>query len=437
MSDRLNLKSSKIDSNMSHPAAPAGGYNDLRVAVVHDWLVTYGGAERVLEQILALFPKADLFTLCDFFGPDRRGPVLNKTSVTSFLQKMPFAAKKYRSYLPLMPMAVEQFDLSEYDLVISSSHAVAHGVLTTADQLHLSYFNNTMVYAWDLYHHYLRGAGLHWGLRGMLAKAVMHYIRTWDAASAGRVDRYIANSYYMARRIAKLYGHEAKVIYPPVDVEAFALHPRKSVYYIAVSRLVPFKRIDLVVEAFNRLPDRRLIILGDGPQRAKLQAMAEKNIRFLGFRNREEVYQFVKNARGFLFPSEEPFGIAAVEAQAAGTPVIAYRAGAATEIVIDGETGMFFNRQTPDDLVEAIKRFEDMEHLFEPEWVRENATRFSVASFRQRFARYVDLALEAHFHRGELPGNRIRRDAVDMAPRFLSGVRDHSREHIYEDTVVG
>jgi glycosyltransferase involved in cell wall biosynthesis len=309
-------------------------------------------------------------------------------------------------------------------------------VLTTADQLHLSYINNTMVYAWDLYHHYMRGAGLHRGLRGMLARAVMHYIRTWDAASAGRVDRYIANSYYMARRIAKLYGHEAKVIYPPVDVEAYALHPKKSVYYVAVSRLVPFKRIDLVVEAFNKLPDRRLIIIGDGPERVKLEAMAGKNIRFLGFRNREDVYDYVKNARGFLFASEEPFGIAAVEAQAAGTPVIAYRGGAATEIVIDGETGIFFDRQTPDDLIEAIKRFEDRGYEFDPERVRANAMRFSVASFRQSFARYVDLALEAHFQRRELPGKRILRDAADMAPRSLSCDRDYSRARIYEESIL-
>lgn len=397
MSERLKLIVQGSENNVHRFDDHYVSVSDLKIAVVHDWLVTYGGAERVLEQILTLFPQADLFTLCDFFDDDRRRHILGKTPTTSILQKMPWAKSKYRSYLPLMPMAVEQFDLSDYDLVISSSHAVARGVLTTSDQLHLSYINNTMVYAWDMYHHYLRSAGLHRGLRGMIAKAIMHYIRNWDAASGHRVDRYIANSEYMSRRIAKLYGREAEVIYPPVEVEAFELQSLKEDYYVTVSRLVPFKRIDLIVEAFNRMPDRKLIIIGDGPEMKKLQAAAGSNIEFLGFRNRETVNEYVKKARAFLFSSAEPFGIAVVEAQACGTPVIAYGRGAAPEIIADGESGLFFHHQKADELADAVERFEKIKHWFEPERIRANAMRFSSDSFREQFRLFVERAVAEFF----------------------------------------
>ncbi len=373
--------------------------SDLKIAVVHDWLVTYGGAERVLEQILKLFPHADLFTLCDFFNDDQRGHILGKHPTTSVLQKMPWAKSKYRSYLPLMPIAVEQFDLSDYDLVISSSHAVARGVLTTSDQLHLSYINNTMVYAWDMYHHYLRSAGLHRGMRGVIAKAVMHYIRNWDAASGNRVDRYIANSEYMSRRIAKLYGREAEVIYPPVEVDNFKLQQEKENYYVTVSRLVPFKRIDLIVEAFNRMPEKKLVILGDGPDMKKLRATAGANIEFFGFRNSEIVNEYVKKARAFLFSSAEPFGIAVVEAQACGTPVIAFGKGAAPEIIADGESGVFFHQQEAGALIDAVERFEKIGSWFEPERIRANAMRFSAESFREQFRQFVEQAAAEHFRR--------------------------------------
>jgi len=399
MSNRLIFKDRRAESRVRPQFEGIASLRGLRVAVVHDWLITYGGAERVLEQILTLCPQADLFALCDFFEGDQRAHVLNKPSTTSFLQKLPKARTKYRSYLPLMPMAVEQFDLSGYDLVISSSHAVARGVLTTCDQLHISYINNTMVYAWDMYHHYLRGGGLHRGLRGMIAKAIMHYIRTWDTASAYRVDRYIANSEYMSRRLAKLYGREATVIYPPVEVDNFELHRQKEDYYVVVSRLVPFKRIDLIIDAFNRMPDRKLIILGDGPDMKKLQQMAGANIRFLGFRNRETVSIYVKRARALLFSSVEPFGIAVVEAQACGTPVIALGRGAAQEIIIDGETGLFFQQQDGRGLIDAIERFEKIRHWFEPERIRANAMRFSVESFREQFGRFIEQAVADHFGR--------------------------------------
>ncbi len=363
---------------------------NLRVAVVHDWLVTFGGAERVLQQILSLFPQADLFALCDFFDDHQRANIFGKMAKTSFIQRLPFAKAKYRSYLPLMPMAVESFDLSDYDLIISSSHAVARGVITTADQMHIAYINNTMVYAWDMYHHYLRGAGLHRGPGGLIARLIMHYIRTWDSASAHRVDHYIANSEYMAHRIDKLYRRPSTVIYPPVDVNRFDLYPDKEDYYIVVSRLVPFKRIDLVVDAFNRMPDRKLIVLGDGPEMKKLRAAAGPNITFHGFSNPGTVREYVKQARAFLFPSEEPFGIAAVEAQACGTPVIAYGKGASREIVVDGETGIFFDCQHPLSIVEAVNRFERLQGHFDPERIRDNAARFSTDIFRDQLTAFIE-----------------------------------------------
>ncbi len=362
----------------------------LRVAVVHDWLVTFGGAERVLQQILGLFPQADLFVLCDFFSDPQRANIFGKKAKTSFIQRLPFAKTKYRFYLPLMPLAIESFDLSGYDLIISSSHAVARGVITAADQMHIAYINNTMVYAWDMYHHYLRGAGLHRGPAGLAAKLIMHYIRTWDSASAHRVDHYIANSEYMARRLEKLYRRPSTVIYPPVDVNKFELYPDKEDYYIVVSRLVPFKRIDVVVEAFNRMPDKKLLILGDGPEMKKLRAAALANITFLGFSNPKTVREYIKQSRAFLFPSEEPFGIAAVEAQACGTPVIAYDKGASREIIIDGETGIFFDRQHPVSLVEAVNRFERLRGHFDPERIRENAMRFSTETFRDQLTAYIE-----------------------------------------------
>jgi len=397
MSKKLEWKNRLTDLESETVGRRNNRLENLRVAVVHDWLITFGGAERVLEQILNLFPQADLFTLCDFLDDDSRARILNKRSETSFLQKLPLARSKYRTYLPFMPMAVEQFDLSGYDLVISSSHAVAHGVLTDCDQLHISYINNTMVYAWDLYHHYLKNARLDRGLRGMLAKSIMHYVRTWDAASANRVDDYIANSEYMARRLRRLYGRDAAVIYPPVEVDRFDLETEKEDYYVTVSRLVPFKRIDLVVDAFNRMPDKKLVIVGDGPDLAGLKARAGSNIDFAGFRDRATVNRYVKKARGFLFSSAEPFGIAVVEAQACGTPVIAYGRGAAPEIVADGETGIFFHEQTPEALVDAVERFETIAGWFEPDRIRAAAMRFSTETFREQFYRFVKEAVAERF----------------------------------------
>jgi glycosyltransferase involved in cell wall biosynthesis len=365
----------------------------MRIAVVHDWLVTYAGAEKALEQILHLYPEADLFSLIDFLPADQRGFILNKTATTSFIQSLPFARKKYRSYLPLMPLAIEQLDLSQYDLVISSSYAVAKGVLTHSRQLHVCYCYSPMRYVWDLHHQYLQETGLHRGLRGMAARALLHYVRLWDATTAARPDAYLAISQYIRRRIAKVYGRDAAVVYPPVDTDYFRPGAASGDYYVTLSRLVPYKRVDLIVEAFSRMPERRLAVIGDGPDRAKVRAKAGRNVTLLGHQSREEVRAHLQKARAFVYAADEDFGIATVEAQACGTPVIAFGQGGSLETVRDGETGVLFPEQTVESVCEAVRRFEDSRGSFAPDRIRAHAERFGIERFRSEFKRHVDEAL--------------------------------------------
>ena len=369
----------------------------MKVAIVHDWLVTYAGAERVLEQMLLCFPEADLFAIVDTLAPGERKFILDKPVQTSFIQKLPFARKKYRQYLPLMPLAIEQFDLSAYDLVISSSHAVAKGVLTGPDQLHLCMCYSPMRYAWDLQHQYLRESGLDHGLKGWLAKAMLHRIRIWDARTANGVDEFIAISDFIARRIAKVYRRDSTVIYPPVDTGAFTLHAEKEDFYFTASRMVPYKKIDLIVEAFSAMPDKRLIVIGDGPDFAKIKAKAGSNVQLLGQQPFSVLCNHMQRARAFVFAAEEDFGIAPVEAQSCGTPVIAFGKGGALETIrgLDTNlpTGVFFNEQSTACLIEAVSVFESERERIFPTACRDNAQRFSVAAFRQQFQAFVQQAL--------------------------------------------
>ncbi len=369
----------------------------MKIAIVHDWLVTYAGAERVLEQILLLYPEADLFSLVDFLPADQRAFIQDKPVRTSFIQKLPFAKTKYRSYLPLMPLAVEQFDLSGYDLIISSSHAVAKGGLSGPDQLHVSYVHTPIRYAWDLQHQYLKESGLDHGLKGWLARAVLHYIRLWDCRTAHGVDRFLANSQFIARRIRKAYRQEAAVVYPPVDVDGFLPGAAKEDFYLTASRMVPYKKLDLIVAAFAAMPGKRLIVIGDGPDAVKIRHLAGSNVTLLGYQPAEVLKDYMQRARAFVFAAEEDFGITPVEAQACGTPVIAYGKGGALETVkgLDDErpTGVFFAEQTVDSLVQAVKQFEDNERLLVGEHCRENALRFSPERFRGEFAAQVAAAL--------------------------------------------
>ncbi|MBR8314507.1 glycosyltransferase [Burkholderia dolosa] len=368
----------------------------LRVAIVHDWLVTYAGAERVLEQIIACFPDADLFSLVDFL--DDRGFVRGKPVTTSFIQKLPFARTRYRSYLPLMPLAIEQLDVSGYDLVISSSHAVAKGVLTGPDQVHISYVHSPIRYAWDLQHQYLEQSNLTHGPKSLLARLILHYIRNWDTRTANAVDGFIANSAFIARRIRKVYHRDAAVIFPPVDVDAFSLNDAKEDFYLTASRMVPYKKIDLIVDAFSRTPERKLVVIGDGPEMQKIRAKAGPNVEIMGYQPFAVLHDRMRRAKAFVFAAEEDFGISVVEAQACGTPVIAYGKGGALETVLDPQsdanpTGLFFDEQTPAAIVAAVDEFERAPQRFTPRACRANAERFSADTFRRRFLDYVEAAL--------------------------------------------
>ena len=362
---------------------------DKKVALVHEWLVTFAGSESVVEQILQLYPQSDLFTLVDFLPDSQRPLILNKTATTSFIQKLPWAKKKYRTYLPFMPLAVEQFDLSAYDVVLSSSHAVAKGVLTGPNQLHICYCHSPMRYAWDLYHQYLNESGLKTGVSGAVAKLILHYIRLWDYQSAQRVDYFVANSRYIARRIRKVYGRDADVIYPPVDTGKFALCEQKENYYLTASRMVPYKKINLIVEAFSTMPDKRLVVVGDGPDFEKIKRLATPNIELVGYQSDAVLISYMQKAKAFLFAAEEDFGITPVEAQACGTPVLAYGKGGVLESVVDQKTGLFFDRQQVDSLTECVQRFERSADQFEPVAIHQHAQRFSRETFRQEFDRYV------------------------------------------------
>ena len=337
-------------------------FANLKVAVVHDWLTVYGGAERVLESILDIIPHAELFSLIDFVPADQRGFLGGRVVRTSFLQKLPFARQQYRRFLPLMPLAIEQFDLSGFDLVVSSSYAVAKGVITGPDQLHVAYVHSPVRFAWDLQHQYLNQSGITHGPVAWAARAMLHRLRLWDSRTANGVDHFIANSAFIERRIWKVYRRPAQVIYPPVDLGRFRLVTEKGNRYVTVSRLVPYKRVDLIIQAFARTPHRRLTVIGDGPDFDKLRQIAPPNVELAGFLSADRMRAHIEQARGFIFAAEEDFGIVMVEAQACGTPVIAYGKGGAPEVVHDLDdplpTGVLFDEQTVDSLLAALDRFE-------------------------------------------------------------------------------
>lgn len=365
----------------------------MKVAIVHDWLVTYAGAEKVLEQLLNVFPNADLYSLVDFLEPGKRGFIKNKPVHTSFIQNLPKAKKKYRNYLPLMPLAIEQFDFRGYDLIISSSHCVAKGVITGPDQKHICLCYSPVRYAWDLQGQYLKESGLDKGLKGWIAKLILHYIRLWDLRTANGVDEFIAISKYIQRRIWKVYRRESEVIYPPVDVDAFTLCEEKEDFYMTASRMVPYKKMDLIVEAFSQMPDKKLIVIGDGPDFEKIKAKAGKNVTLMGYQPYEVLKEHMQKAKAFIFASEEDFGITPIEAQACGTPVIAFGKGGALETVVglekENPTGVFFKEQTVESICEAVDEFELQNGYYLPVNCRKNAEKFSIKHFVNEIKDYV------------------------------------------------
>jgi glycosyltransferase involved in cell wall biosynthesis len=365
----------------------------MKIAIVSDWLVTFAGAEKVLAEIIQCFPKADLFSLIDFLSDEDRSFLQHKKATTTFMQKLPFAKKRYRSYLPLMPLAIEQLDLSGYDLVISSSHAIAKGVITSPHQTHICYIHSPMRYAWDMQHQYLKEARLERGLKGYMAKWMLHKMRIWDYRTANGVDHFVANSSYIAERVLKTYRREASVIYPPIDLSIFKPDHHKENFYLTASRMVPYKKIPLIVESFLQMPDKKLIVIGDGPDFKKIKKLAGPNIQILGFQSTAVLIEYLQKAKAFVFAAEEDFGLLPLEAQATGTPVIAYQRGGATETVrgIDDAkpTGVFFKEQTVAAICQAVQKFEKNSEKITLENCVENASRFSSQNFQEKFTKFV------------------------------------------------
>lgn len=362
-----------------------------KVAVVHDWLPEVGGAERVLGEILNVVPDADVFSLLDFIPSAQRGFLKGKRVQTSFLQSLPGARRFYRLYLPLMPLAIECFDFSKYDLILSSSYAVAKGLLSGPDQLHLCYCHSPIRYAWDLQEQYLRQTRRNEGLVGFIARALLHYIRLWDSRTPNGVDSFAANSEFVSRRIWKVYRREAKVIFPPVGLNVPPSFKEPKVpgsVYLSLGRLVPYKRVDLLIEAFRKMPHRILHVIGDGPERGRLEQGLPGNVKILGRVSEAELSSALQNARALVFAAEEDFGIALVEAQAAGTPVIAYAKGGACETVVHGVTGILFQAQTVEAIAGAVEEAE--QYAFDPEDLFRNARRFSPEIFRSELKNWID-----------------------------------------------
>ncbi|MCC6196234.1 MAG: glycosyltransferase [Burkholderiales bacterium] len=368
----------------------------MRIAVVHDWLDTWGGGENVLAEILRVYPQADLYALVDFLPEALRQRLSGRRARTSFLQHVPGARRHFRLLLPLFPRAIESLDLLPYDLVVSSSHAVAKGVRTTPSQLHICYCHTPMRYAWDLRDAYLRPRGLTTGVRGALVNRVLDRLRDWDRASSTRVTHFIANSQFVRDRIARCYDRTAEVIHPPVDTDFFTPGdtPATRDYYFAASRWVPYKRIDLVAAAFRALPERRLIIAGDGPEADRVRAAAGNNVELVGHVPREKMRELLRGARAFVFAAEEDFGILPVEAQACGTPVIAYGRGGARETVRDAAdaraTGVLFDAQSEESIVDAIHRFEALQVPIDLTNCRANSLAFSAPRFAAELIAFIE-----------------------------------------------
>ena len=364
----------------------------MRVAVVHDWLVTNAGAEKVLKAILELYPKADIFSLVDFLDKKDRDEILDgKYAKTSFIQKLPLAKKYFRNYLPLFPKAIESFDLSDYNLIISSSWAVAKGIKRDKKQLHISYCHTPIRYAWDLYAEYTSNLK---EPKKFLVKKSLKYIRKWDLDVNNRVDFFIANSKFVQDRIRRIYNRDSKVIYPPVNVDKFTLCQNKENFYLTASRLVSYKKTKLIVEAFNKMPNKELIVIGDGEEFKSIKNIANSNITLLGYQKDEVLIEYMQKAKAFIYSAIEDFGIVPIEATACGTPVIALNKGGTKETILDNINGIHFKEQTIEDIISAIKKFELLE--FDPKKVSSTAQNFSVNRFKQEIKDYLLLKTKLH-----------------------------------------
>jgi glycosyltransferase involved in cell wall biosynthesis len=370
------------------------GYRSLKVAIVHDWLVNYGGAERCLEALCEIWPQADLFTIV--FKPELfRDSIISECDVhSSFVQRLPLARSKYRYYFFLFPFAVEQYDLRKYDVVVSLSAGFSHGVLTRSDQLHICYKHTPMRYAWSGYFEYLDDPHIVSWWRNWLARYVIHRIRRWDYLAAQRPDFLIANSREVQQRIWKYYRRESVVINPPVEVSGISLtgDGRKEDYYLTISRMVPYKKIDVIVRAFREMPNHRLVVAGTGPEMTKIGKLSHgcSNIELVGFVDENRKFDLLRKARAFIFAAHEDFGIVPIEAQACGTPVIAFGKGGALETIIEGRTGLFFNECTVDSLKDAVARFLKVEDSLDAGLIHNHTKKFDKKIFQRKFKQFVE-----------------------------------------------
>ena len=358
-----------------------------KVAIIHDWLCVNGGAEVVLKHLLHLYPQADIYTMIDTLPKEHRSFLGGHTIYTSCLQKYKFTKTKYKYFMPFMPYLVEQFDLCEYDLVISSSHFVAKGVITHPEQLHIAYIYSPVRYAWDLYYEYEKIGALGSGIKKLFMKLWLHKMRIWDFTSAHRPDFLIADSNFIQKRIQKSWRRDSTVIYPPVEIEKTVYAEEKEDYYVTLSRLVEYKRIDIIIEAFNEMPDKKLVIIGDGRLKNKLQKMSNDNIVFKGYLPREEAMNFVSKAKAFIFMPKEDFGIVPIEAQGCGTPVIAYRKGGARETILENKTGIFVEEQNAKSLKKYILKFENMK--FSAQECKKFVEKFAPSEFEKNIKDYI------------------------------------------------
>lgn len=383
------------------------------IALVHEWLTDWGGSEDVTRSMLECFEGASLFATIDFLSNENRIRLAAKDIRTTFLQNAPFVEKRFWNYLLMTPLAVETHDLRSADIIISNSHAFAKGVLTTAQQMHVSYVQSPMRYAWDLHHQYMQDYGLERGLKGLLARWMFHRLRIWDRQTANNVDLFLANSKHVQQRIWRTYRRPSKVLYPLVRVEDFTPTERKDDFYVTVSRLVSYKRVDLIVDAFSAMPGRRLVVIGDGPEMNSLRERAGTNVSLLGWQTDAVVREHMAAARAFVFAAHEDFGISPVEAQACGTPVIAYGVGGAAETVRDVRwctepTGLLFDKQTPRSLTDAVEEFERLQGQIGAEACRTWAEKFSEQNFRKKLTTLVTEAWDCW-----------KTDPISMEPTML------------------
>lgn len=363
----------------------------MKVALIHDWLTGMRGGEKVLEILCEIFPQADLFTLLHVPGTVSR-IIENRPIKTSFVQRLPLARKHYRSYLPLFPTAIEGFDFAGYDLIVSSSHCVAKGVIPPPGVPHICYIHTPMRYVWDMYNEYFGDCK---GLKGMAIRCFSHYLRMWDASSASRVDSFIANSEHTAKRVEKYYRRKADVIHPPVDCSRFEVSAKgPDDYYLIVSAFAPYKRIDLAIETFNSL-GLKLKIIGSGQDEKKLRAMARPNIEFAGKASEKEIQEAYARCRALIFPGEEDFGIVPLEAMASGRPVVAYGKGGALETIVplgaskEAPTGIFFKEQSEAALAEAVGTLEKNIKAFDPASIRARALKFDRIVFKDNIRDFI------------------------------------------------